>query len=69
MDSSIFDLDGVKSQIIDVGGSRPERGKWADCIKGVDSVLFVVSLTGYCQSLPENPDVVSRVILVLVCKP
>lgn len=57
--SGIFDLEKVDCHVVDVGGSRPERGKWAGCIKDVDSVIFVVSLTGYCQALPEDPDVVS----------
>jgi len=65
VDNKILDLDKVRCRVFDVGGSKFECGKWADCIKDVDSVVFVVFLTGYCRFLPEDPDVVSHVPAVV----
>ncbi len=51
-------IDQQPCQIFDVGGSRSERNKWAQCIKDVDTLIFVAPLTGYCQPLVEDPEIV-----------
>ena len=51
-------IDQRPYQIFDVGGSRSERTKWTQCIKDVDALIFVAPLTGYCQPLVEDPDMV-----------
>ena len=35
--------------VIDVGGQRSERRKWIHCFEDVTTLLFLVSLSGYCQ--------------------
>ena len=51
-------IDQRPCQIFDVGGSRSERDKWTQCIKDVDALIFVAPLTGYCQPLVEDPEMV-----------
>ena len=51
-------IDQQPCQIFDVGGSRSERNKWGQCIKDVDTFIFVAPLTGYCQPLVEDPEMV-----------
>ena len=51
-------IDQRPYQIFDVGGSRSERNKWTQCIKNVDALIFVAPLTGYCQPLVEDPEMV-----------
>ncbi len=53
--------------MFDVGRSRPERNEWADCVKDINSVVFVVSLTGYCQSLPQDAEIVSHIRSASFC--
>ncbi|KAK0509514.1 hypothetical protein JMJ35_007908 [Cladonia borealis] len=50
-------IDQQPCQIFDVGGSRSERNKWGQCIKEVDTFIFVAPLTGYCQPLVEDPEI------------
>ena len=59
VDGVSLKIDHTGCQILDVGGLRLERDKWAQCIKGVDTPVFVVSLTGYCQPCDEDPELVS----------
>lgn len=40
--------------LIDVGGQRSERRKWIHCFQDVTSILFLVSLSGYDQTLTED---------------
>ena len=43
--------------LIDVGGQRSERKKWLHCFESVNSVLFVVSMSEYDQTLEEDHNV------------
>jgi len=40
--------------LIDVGGQRSERRKWIHCFQDVTAILFLVSLSGYDQTLAED---------------
>lgn len=40
--------------VIDVGGQRSERRKWIHCFQDVTAILFLVSLSGYDQTLTED---------------
>jgi len=44
----------IKLRMLDVGGQRNERRKWLHCFEGVTSVIFVVSLSEYDQTLFED---------------
>jgi len=44
--------------IKDVGGHKSERRKWIHYFKDVTVVLFLVSLSGYDQSLTEERNAV-----------
>ena len=39
-------------RVYEVGGRRAERMSWRDVDKNADSVIFVVSMTGYSQAVP-----------------
>jgi hypothetical protein len=39
--------------MVDVGGQRSERRKWIHCFENVTSVMFLVALSEYDQSLHE----------------
>eukprot|EP00485_Elphidium_margaritaceum_P022908 CAMPEP_0202710610 /NCGR_PEP_ID=MMETSP1385-20130828/22567_1 /ASSEMBLY_ACC=CAM_ASM_000861 /TAXON_ID=933848 /ORGANISM="Elphidium margaritaceum" /LENGTH=323 /DNA_ID=CAMNT_0049370181 /DNA_START=122 /DNA_END=1090 /DNA_ORIENTATION=- len=41
--------------IIDVGGQRTERKKWVSIMTHTDAIMFVVALSGYNQTLWEEP--------------
>ncbi|KAL8817059.1 MAG: hypothetical protein Q9223_004040 [Gallowayella weberi] len=43
-------------EIIDVGGTRSVRKKWLRCLEGLDHVIYVADLNGYCQNLEEDPN-------------
>ena len=45
--------------MVDVGGQRSERRKWIHCFENVTSVMFLVALSEYDQSLHETADVSS----------
>ncbi|KAF6217704.1 hypothetical protein HO133_006531 [Letharia lupina] len=49
-----LDIEGRSCHLYDVDGRRSERKKWLNYFQDVDTIIFVVSLTGYCQALPEN---------------
>lgn len=53
-----LDIKGHSCQLHDVGGRRSERKKWLNRFQDIDVVIFVVSLTGYCQAPPEDSDMV-----------
>ena len=59
---SLCEIDSVPCRIVDVPGSRVYRSEWNYCYESVHTVVFVVSLAGYCQSLPpgdQDPSAVS----------
>ncbi len=43
--------------MVDVGGQRSERRKWIHCFENVTSVMFLVALSEYDQSLHETSEV------------
>lgn len=49
-----FSVKTVPFRMIDVGGQRSERRKWIHCFEAVASVLFLVALSGYDQTLTES---------------
>jgi len=49
-----FTISGNKFRMFDVGGQRSERKKWIHCFDNVNSVLFVVSLSAFNQTLYED---------------
>ena len=59
IDSRMFSLDATRCQVVDVGGSKANRSSWAECAQDVDIVIFVVSLTGYCQYVSGDTSIVS----------
>lgn len=52
---SEFTVLNRKVLLVDVGGQRPERRKWAYEFHEVDCVVFVVNLNGYNRMLDEDP--------------
>jgi hypothetical protein len=46
---TFFDMDGIRVNLIDVGGQRSERKKWLHCFESVDAVLFVAAISEYDQ--------------------
>jgi hypothetical protein len=42
-------MDGIRVNLIDVGGQRSERKKWLHCFESVDAVLFVAAISEYDQ--------------------
>jgi len=50
----VFDIDGYKFKLTDVGGQRSERKKWISCFQNLTAILFVVSLSEYDQTLYED---------------
>ncbi|KAL8947682.1 MAG: hypothetical protein Q9222_006066 [Ikaeria aurantiellina] len=48
--------DTYDFNVIDVGGTRTNRKKWVHCVEGVQCIIFVADLNGYCQRLQEDLD-------------
>ena len=49
-----FDIDGIRVNLIDVGGQRSERKKWLHCFESVDAVIFVAAMQEYDQLCHDN---------------
>lgn len=49
-----FNMSGVVFRLVDVGGQRSERRKWIHCFSGVTSIIFIVALSEYDQTLYED---------------
>lgn len=56
---STLEIEGRSCHVYDIGGERSERTKWLNYFQDVDMTIFVVSLTGYCQTLVENVNATS----------
>lgn len=54
-----FIFQKVNFKIIDVGGQRYERSKWAAAFDNVTSLIFIASLSEYDQMLMESNNTVS----------
>jgi len=50
----IFEIDGYKFKLTDVGGQRSERKKWISCFQNLTAILFVVALSEFDQTLNED---------------
>jgi hypothetical protein len=48
--------------MIDVGGQRKERHHWLECMDGITSVIFMVSLAEYDLRLAESKNAVCKII-------
>lgn len=55
-----FRFQDVSFNIIDVGGQRYERSKWATAFDNITSLIFIASLSEYDQMLMESNTVVSH---------
>eukprot|EP01111_Echinosteliopsis_oligospora_P009436 TRINITY_DN2764_c0_g1_i1.p1 TRINITY_DN2764_c0_g1~~TRINITY_DN2764_c0_g1_i1.p1 ORF type:complete len:394 (-),score=63.31 TRINITY_DN2764_c0_g1_i1:74-1108(-) len=52
-----FELDQHKFRIMDVGGQRSERRKWAGCFSDVTAVIFCVAMSEYDMTLVEDESI------------
>lgn len=53
----LFTINKVVFRMVDVGGQRSERRKWIHCFEHVTSVMFLVALSEYDQTLVESDEV------------
>eukprot|EP01097_Dermamoeba_algensis_P010428 TRINITY_DN771_c0_g2_i2.p1 TRINITY_DN771_c0_g2~~TRINITY_DN771_c0_g2_i2.p1 ORF type:complete len:361 (-),score=68.10 TRINITY_DN771_c0_g2_i2:163-1245(-) len=49
-----FQIDGMKFNLVDVGGQRSERKKWIHCFENVTMVIFCVAMSEYDMKLYED---------------
>jgi GTPase SAR1 family protein len=49
-----FEINDVKTLLVDVGGQVSERVRWQECFQGVDYLLFVVSLSDFDLMMFED---------------
>jgi len=49
-----FDLAEIRFRMVDVGGQRSVRRKWIHCFENVTSIIFLVALSEYDQTLFES---------------
>lgn len=49
-----FNIEGIDFEILDVGGQKVERRKWASNFDQVNAVVFVAALSEYDQMLAEQ---------------
>jgi len=52
-----FLINDLKTKLFDVGGQKGERARWQRCFKGVDFLLFVVSLSDFDQCMFEDESI------------
>nr|XP_057906122.1 guanine nucleotide-binding protein G(o) subunit alpha-like [Doryrhamphus excisus] len=52
-----FQVNDVIFRLYDVCGQRSERRRWLSCFDCIQVVLFLVALSSYDMSLPEEPTV------------
>lgn len=52
-----FDFENLHFRMVDVGGQRSERKKWAHCFEDVTAIIFVVAMDGYDLKLYEDENV------------
>lgn len=52
-----FDIEDLHFRMVDVGGQRSERKKWAHCFEDVTAIIFVVAMDGYDMKLYEDENV------------
>ena len=52
-----FQRGDIFLSLIDVGGQRSERKKWLHCFESVNTILFIVSMSEYDQTLEEDGQV------------
>lgn len=51
---SSFHIGNTTLKVLDAGGQRSERKKWIHCFQGIDTVLFVLAVLEYDQTLYED---------------
>ncbi|KAI9296854.1 putative guanine nucleotide-binding protein alpha-1 subunit [Neoconidiobolus thromboides FSU 785] len=49
-----FQVGKLTYRMVDVGGQRSERKKWIHCFEGVTSIIFMVAINEYDQTLIED---------------
>lgn len=64
-----FSLKKVIFRMVDVGGQRSQRRKWIHCFEDVTSLIFVVALSEYDQTLMEAQSTVTTASLALSLEP
>ena len=49
-----LDIGGSRCDLIDDGGRQLEPSEWITRFQDQDAVVYVVSLPGYCQTIPGS---------------
>merc|ERR1711959_203199 len=52
-----FDIEALHFRMVDVGGQRSERKKWAHCFQDVTAIMFCVAMNEYDMKLYEDENV------------
>ncbi|KAJ9072862.1 guanine nucleotide-binding protein subunit alpha, variant 2 [Entomophthora muscae] len=55
---TIFHVGKLTYRMVDVGGQRSERKKWIHCFENVTSIIFMVAINEYDQTLIEDDNMV-----------
>jgi len=50
----IYDYKNTPFRMVDVGGQRSERRKWAHCFPDINALIFIVAVSEYDQNLRED---------------
>eukprot|EP00053_Salpingoeca_punica_P001783 m.34884 g.34884 ORF g.34884 m.34884 type:complete len:356 (-) comp11213_c0_seq2:68-1135(-) len=50
----LFELKSVRFRTIDIGGQRSQRSKWIHSFENVQSLIFVIAISEYDQTLFES---------------